>query len=257
MLEVKSKQSYGIVIKNVASHGPYSIERKGQRRIIVSNKRKIAMFHNGVQLDEFKKNKTIVKFLFRAVKSAGTKYIKNHQFEIEPIERTCACQYSNFELWDRMPANTEFYHIDARHCYWRVAYILGYIGKGLYQKYCDSSDMKVLRNISLAVFNSKHSREYFNEKSEKILEIISDTSLYSRLYNNIRHYTYNNSGEIKEAIPTFCIGYRVDGIYLLSEGLKEAKRIFKKNGLLFKVTKYVKVDNKNYSTTDGEIKKFV
>ncbi len=256
MLEVKSKDSYRIVLKNIASHGPYSIERKGQRRFIVANRKKLAVFHDGVKLDAFRDNKEIIKPLFRAVKCAGTKYIKKHQFTVEAIEPTASSQYTNHQAWESLLVNTEIYHLDAKHCYWRVAYVLGYISKPLYERYCDNKDFKVLRNISLALFNSKHSREYFDENNQKIGEIISDTSLYSRLYNNIRHYTYNNSGEIAKALGPLCIGYRVDGIFMLKEGVRKAKKIFEKNGLLFKVSKYLKVDDHNYCTKDGEIKKF-
>jgi hypothetical protein len=88
-------------------------------------------------------------------------------------------------------------------------------------------------------------------------EVECDVSLHTTLYDNIRHYTYNNSGQIKDTIPEYCIAYRVDGIYLLPEGLKKAKSIFRKNGLLFKVTKGVKVDDKNYCNEDGELKKIM
>jgi hypothetical protein len=54
-----------------------------------------------------------------------------------------------------------------------------------------------------------------------------------------------------------CFAYRTDGVFLLKPGLARAKKIFDANKLLYKIEKYVKIDNNSYSNIDGELKRFV
>jgi hypothetical protein len=253
MLEVRSKESFNIVFRNVAEKMPFVIHTRGQRKIVIANDKPVAIYQKTIT-EDILSNRKEAKQIMSIVRKSATKYIKNHLGDIPTIPRLCPVTFNNIDLWEEMGAGEEFYLIDASHCYWRVAYILGYISKNVYEKYAENKELKTLKNISLSILSSTIKREYY-QNGEKYLEIESDITDYKKIYNNIRHYAYNNSGEVKDAIPDFCIAYRVDGVYLLREGLKRAKAIFDKNNLLYKVTKCVKIDEKNYSNEDGEVKK--
>lgn len=256
MIITRSKQSYNIALKNISAKGNYTIDFDGSRQTIVRGKRKILKLSastNTILTDE----SVNIKVLFSVVKAAFSRYIvKKTDFNPEIIASTHSSCYSNRELWEKIPKDAEIIHIDARHCYWRIAMLLGYITEKTYKEYLDNDELKTLRNIALSRITSKHKREYYlNHKKINVIEC--DLTLHTRLYDNIRHYTYNNSGQVKEAIPDYCIAYRVDGIYMLPDGLKKAKEIFKKNGLLFKIQKFVKVDEKYCVDENGELKKIL
>lgn len=256
MIEAKTQEAYDRILKNISAKGRYAIEYKGQRTYIRTKGFRSVWMQRGVPSPDFQQNTEIIKPLFSEVRNSVTRYIKKNNFSPALIEAMYSSRYTNNKIWGSIKINTQFYHIDACHCYWRTAFVLGYIGKKIYEKYVNDKNLKMLRNISLSVLNSKIKVEYY-EHGTKYHEINCDISLHSTIYNNIRHYAYNNSGTIKDAIPECCINYRVDGIYLLAEGLEKAKSIFTSNGLLYKITKMIKVDDKHYSTEDGEIKKML
>lgn len=256
MLNVKSLNSFFLVKQNLDKKPSYIIHYRGARRIAISSGKPIAVF-NQSQVKENKEQRSLARKIMTETRSSITRYIRKHLDQgIPAIERKAPIYYLNRQLWSLMPVNSVFYLIDANHCYWRVAFILGYISKKLYLKYCDDPQCKTLRNIALAILNSSIKREYYR-KGKKTHEIDCDISQYRQVYTNIRHYTYNNSGMVKNACEDYCIAYRVDGVYLLPQGLNKAMTIFKKNDLLYKTQKCIKIDEFNYSTADGEIKKMI
>jgi hypothetical protein len=257
MLQIKSKQSFQVVLNNLAGRGNFVILRRGRRSTIIANNKEIAYHQDGISKEVTDKRIDASQIMIQT-RSLVTRYItkelkKGGLPEIERLHPVC---YSNRELWNELPAGTEFYLIDASHCYWRIAYVMGCINEKLYSKYAEDKDYKTLRLIALSILVTRIKREYYRD-GKLAYELETDTDTYRVVYQNIRYYAYNNSGQVKDAMPDLCIGYRVDGIYLLPEGLRKAKAIFKKNGLLYKTVKCIKVDDKNYSTSDGEIKKII
>jgi hypothetical protein len=255
MLNVKTIQSFLIVKQNLAKKPSFLIHIRGNRKIAIANGKPVAMYNQSANSDKGEDRKN-ARHIMTETRSAVTRYIRKNLDNIPAVNRSHPVFYTNKELWSLMPVNTMFYLIDANHCYWRVAYVLGYITKSLYLKYCDNADFKTLRNIALAILNTGIKREYY-KKGEKTHEIDCDVSQYRQVYTNIRHYTYNNSGMIRTQTPKYCIAYRVDGVYILPQGLKKAKTIFTKNNLLYKVEKCIKIDDNNFANGDGEIKKMI
>jgi hypothetical protein len=255
MIQIKTVDSFNDVIKIVSTKVPsYSLEVKGIRKILHANGKKLAAFRPGIPNPDLQSKKA--RKLMASVRSSVTRYIKKVNFEVPVIRKEYPVVFTNRLFWESIPANTEFYIIDARHCYWRIAFLQNYIGKNLYEKYAEDQEMKTVKNISLAVLNSIHKYEYYY-KDQKIHEVESDLTLYNRVYNNIRYSSYNLCGRIRNDLDDACFAYRTDGVFILKPGLHRAKKIFEANNLLYKIEKFIKIDNKSYCNSDGEIKKFM
>lgn len=260
MLKAKSAESFNKTAMVVSEKCLTIIETKSSRRILfirndTNDKREdIAEFQVGLPNKDLK-NK-LARDLMKNVRSSVTRYIKSVNFQVPEIKKEYPVIFTNRLFWESIPDNTDFYIIDAKHAYWRIAFLLGYIKKGMYEKYAENKEIKAVRNIALAILNSSHKCEYYQNR-KKIHECECDTSLYSRVYNNIRYFSYNLCGRLRNDLDNACFAYRTDGVFLLRFGLYRAKKIFEENNLLYKIEKCVKIDNKSYSNMDGELKRFV
>jgi hypothetical protein len=256
MLISKSSESFYKTAMVVSEKCLAIIETRSSRRVLSirnGKREEIAEFHAGIPNKDLQ-NKD-ARSLMKSVRSSVTKYIKSVDFQVPEIKKEYPVVFTNRLFWESIPNNTEFYIIDAKHAYWRIAFLHGYIKKGMYEKYAENKEMKAARNIALAILNSTHKCEYYLN-GEKIHECVCDTSLYSRIYNNIRYSSYNLCGRLRNDLDDACFAYRTDGVFLLKPGLHRAKKIFDDNNLLYKIEKCVKIDNKSYSTVDGELKRF-
>jgi hypothetical protein len=257
MLQSKTPESFRRTVMTVSRKCLAIVETKSSRSVLVvkEDKRKsLAEFRPGIPNKDLKPKEA--RIFMRSVRSSVTRYINSVNFQVPEIKKEYPVVFTNRLFWESIPDNTEFYIIDAKHAYWRIAFLLGYIKKGMYEKYAENKEMKAVRNISLAILNSTHKCDYYRD-GEKIIDITCDTSLYSRVYNNIRYFSYNLCGRLRNSLDDACFAYRTDGVFLLRPGLVRAKRIFEENNLLYKIEKCVKIDNKSYSNMDGELKRFV
>jgi hypothetical protein len=255
MLIAKSRREYDLILHNVAAKGDYQLHVRGSSSTIISGGQKIARSSFSVS-DEISAHRKMARTIMKTVRASVTRYITRNLGAIPEIKQLAPVIYHNQQAWEKLNGDDDFFLVDARHCYWRVAYVLGYISKHIYFRYLISEDYKRLRNISLSILMSGIRREYYRS-GEKIHSIECDVSQYRLIYKNIRFFTYNHSGMVRSMIGEQCIGYRTDGIFCTRAGLKETVYMFENNNLPCKITRCIKIDEKNYSTEDGEIKKMV
>lgn len=253
MITLKSKESFDIVLKNVGTKMPYSIQTQGSRKTVIARGVEVAEYFNGYRIPELKKMSALS--LISSVKRSALKYIASKDFHIPKIEQIYSSIYTDPKIWVNINDGGQFYIVDAKHCFWRIAYNMGVINEQTYRKHCDNPDSKVIRNIALAVLESDRKREYFIEK-ELIAEIHCDNTLLKQIYENIRFASYNMCGEIHELIPDYCFAYRTDAVFVLPEGVKAAKKVFRKNNMLIKLEKCTKVTADTYCNDNGELKTF-
>jgi hypothetical protein len=260
MLQSKSSESFNNTVLVVSEKCLAIVETKSSRSVLkimkpkIEKKKDIAEFRPGIPNKDLKPKEA--RILMKSVRASVSRYIKSVNFQVPEIRKEYPVIFTNRLFWESIPDNTDFYIIDAKHAYWRIAFIHGYIKKGMYEKYADNKEIKAVRNIALAILNSTHKCEYYRD-GQKIHECLCDTSLYSRVYNNIRYFSYNLCGQLRNDLDDACFAYRTDGVFLLKPGLHRAKKIFEENNLLYKIEKCVKIDNKSYSNMDGELKRFV
>jgi hypothetical protein len=253
MLQTKTSKSFDQLCNFISRKGLYSIQLKGKNKILYYNGKELANFREGEPNKDLKSKASHI--LMKTVRASITRYINKVNLDVPIIKQEYPVVFTNKLFWLSIPNETEFYIIDAKHAYWRIAYLKGYIGKRLYEKYAENGDMKVVRNISLSILCVVLKRQYYLG-DKLIAEIEADNSLYCRVYKNIRYTSYNLCGRLRNELDKHCFAYRTDGVFVLKPGLKRAKQIFEENNMPYKIDKCTKVDDKTYSNQDGELKTF-
>lgn len=191
--------------------------------------------------------------LLGQVSKSATKYIIDNNFEVETVPSYNGAVWVNRKKYREMKEGAKFYYVDASHCFWRIAFMLGYISEKLYLSILDKPELKPYRQMSLSCLVAPRGRKYF-KGGVKILEIFEDKRLYATIYNNIRFTAYNLMGYAKEQLGESIIAYKTDGVMVQKKGLAKAKKIFKDNGFDFSITECYKVDEIHFDY-DGVNKK--
>lgn len=178
------------------------------------------------------------------------KFIIQNKNNIEVVEKKYPrTSLVNKDLWKSLRVGQEFYYVDANHCFWRIAYLKGYITEAIYNRANANKDLKLTRNKALACTTSQVKVSYFNEEGKHINTIIENRNLYQRVFQNIRFTSYNLVADIYFAMPSVAIGYRTDAVMVLKEGLEAAKKYFEDHNMPYDIDKCVKKDNKTFINT--------
>lgn len=199
------------------------------------------------------------------VRKSVNAYIINHNFNIPPVELMHAPTSSFPDRFKAMQNGEEFFYVDIKHCYWRVAYLMGLIPKNLYVAYKDSDDHKITRNIALSTLASTRKREYYEARQphergypeSKLLytiECVSDH--YKQIYTNIRYTAYNLMGSIFMEVERDSLGYHIDGIFVTEESLGTVRTILKNRNYNYRTIKCSKLNNQEYLYNGDETKTF-
>ncbi len=198
--------------------------------------------------------------LLGRVSKSINKFIIDSDFEVKKIECSNGAVWVNRKKYREMKDGAKFYYVDASHCFWRIAYMLGYLNEKLYFSILEKPELKKYRNQSLSCIVAPKSRKYFKDgkpilmEDGKALEISEDKRLYATIYNNIRFTAYNLMGFAKEQLGDSIIAYKTDGVMVQKKGLSKAKKIFKDCGFDYSITECFKEDELFFDY-DGERKK--
>lgn len=203
-----------------------------------------------------KKLQSEILSLFGQVKKNINKYIVSNDFNINRIPQNCSSVNRDTINFKSMDIGQEFSYIDINHCFWRIAYIQGIISKKLYESILEKPHLKKFRNMSLSCIIAPRERTYFKNGIEQIT-ITEDTSIYEAIYDNIRFFSYNLCGEIKNRIPkdTF-LSHRTDAILCLTKSERLVIDIIEEHNLSCKVIKCKKIDEKTYLYNEQDVKRF-
>jgi hypothetical protein len=150
---------------------PFTIERKRNEVWFVSNGKRIAKAVSKNTISHIKNDETKnILSLFANVKKSINKYLVQHGLKINKIEKKYDSTFTNRLLFDSLPIGTSFYYIDVKHCYWRIAYLNGYISENYYKKILEKSDLKIYRNMALSCIIAAKTVEYYD--NGKLINII-------------------------------------------------------------------------------------
>lgn len=237
----------------------FNIEKKRSELNVVISGKKIAKFKNknAVESVDKKDNKSILN-IFSSVKKSINRYIIDNDFKISSVDKKHESSFTNRRLFDSLPYGTEFYYVDVKHCYWRIAYLNGYISEYYYNKVLENPDLKIFRNMALACIIAPKKVEYYID-GKHIWTIQEDTRLYEKIYENIRFTSWNIFGQLtyKKIGTDKTIGYFTDGIMIFKEDLPTVRTTLSRYKLKFNIVKCIKKNYREYLNTEiNTIKRF-
>jgi hypothetical protein len=238
---------------------PFTIEKKRNEVFFLSNGKKIAKAKSKNTISHVNKEevRNIIN-LFANVKKSINKYIIDNNVKVEPILKKYDSSFSNRILFDSFPIGTTFYYIDVKHCYWRIAYLNGYITENYYKKILEKPDLKIYRNMALSCIIAPKTVEYY-DNGELVNVIEEDTSIYQTIYENIRYKAWNIFGTLcfEKIGKEKTIGYYTDGIMILFNDINKVKATLSRNKLQFRITKCIKTKDRQWMNCDtNEFRRF-
>jgi hypothetical protein len=210
----------------------------------------VAMYKSSKRKKDKSLNKEIINLIANVAKNVNSFIRKsNCQFEIE--EERHSSTWTNRDLYDELDEGEIFYYIDVKHCFWRIAFLKGYISKRMYESILDKPHLKTYRNMALACIIAPASREYY-VRGRHVITIEEDKTLHRLIYDNIRFTAYNLMGDIAAVIgDAYVIGYRTDGILVLPDMKDEVVSLIEEQDYMCEVKKIIKIDDEFYRYEDG------
>ena len=238
---------------------PFTIEKKRNEVVFVSNGKRIAKAESKNTISHIRTDESRnILSLFANVKKSINKHIIQNGLQIDRIEKIYDSTFSNRLLFDSLPIGTNFFYLDVKHCYWRIAYLNGYISENYYKKILENPDLKIYRNMALSCIIAPKSVEYY-ENGELVSVIEEDTSIYQAIYENIRFKAWNIFGSLcfEKIGKEKTIGYYTDGIMVLSDDVAKVKATLTRNKLQYRMTKCIKTNNRQWMNCDtNEFRRF-
>jgi hypothetical protein len=238
---------------------PFTIEKKRNEVVFISNGKRIAKAERLNTISHVDKNETRnVLSLFSNVKKSINKFILKNNFNIPITEKKYDSSFSNRLLFDSLPIGTQFYYLDVKHCYWRIAYLNGYISENYYKKILENPDLKIYRNMALSCIIAPKIVEYYSN-GDLINVIEEDTQIYHTIYENIRFKAWNLFGSLcfEKIGKEKTIGYYTDGIMVFKEDVDKIKATLSRHKLQYKLTKCIKTKDRQWMNCDtNEIRRF-
>lgn len=238
---------------------PFTIEKKRNETIFISNGKRIAKAESKNSISNTKKEDTRnILNLFANVKKSINKYLIKTDMKVERTEKLYDSSFTNRLVFDSLPKGFVFYYIDVKHCYWRIAYLSGYISENYYKKILENPNLKIYRNMALSCIIAPKSVEYYEDG--KLINVIEeDTTIYQTIYENIRFNAWNIFGTLcfEKIGKEKTIGYYTDGIMIMSEDVEKVKATLTRNKLQYRVTKCIKTKDRQWMNCDtNEIRRF-
>ncbi|MCF8360730.1 MAG: hypothetical protein K9H26_18390 [Prolixibacteraceae bacterium] len=259
MIKAKNHNDIDVYKKNLVNKGSdfQIFEKSAQKSIIVNGKHIVTTQTKDKKLQAYfklgKKSSlinTIHKNVYKKTSEKG--------FAMQDIKPEYPPENRNRKAFAEIETDQKLVYIDINHAYWRVAFILGYIDKSLYEKYAYDQEYKLARNIGLSTMVSQKKKHYyFNGKYART--IVCENSMYEKMYKNIRYTTYNIIGELAELIGDGCLAYKVDGLLILNDNelIKFCKEYLKGKNVTFEIKRYKKLNEKELlSVKENKIKKY-
>lgn len=237
----------------------FVIEKKRAEVYVVLNGKKVAKLKsrtNVVNVDK-SKSKAIIN-LFASVKKSVNRYIIKQGFDVKAVQKKYSSVFSNRELFDELPVGSQFHYIDVKHCYWRIAFLKGYITEYLYNKILETDGMKLYRNMALACIVAPKQVTYYHN-GQVGQTVVEDNTLHDLVYKNIRYTAWNIFGRLafEKLGRERCIGYFTDGIMVFPSDLKQIQTVLARNELQHRVIDCEKTGYREYVyTEDGTVKNF-
>lgn len=149
----------------------------------------------------------------------------------------------NNKLYASLPAGSLFYNIDLSSAYWQIAHKLGYISTSIFEKYQNEARYKSVKRLCIS-FLARPNKMTYHFPDGLVNVIHCDTSCLKQVYDNIRNELYRIINTISDELNY--VEYNIDGISVLPEDKSKVKEYFKSEGLLYKTTICIKINEHQY-----------
>jgi hypothetical protein len=231
---------------------PYHVEQKRNTVVLIQyGKVAYQIERPNIALRDLPiKERYYILSIISRVKQQVTKYLKNNP-NYEIIRQRHNAAFRNRPLFDRI--DEDFWEVDIKHCFWRIAYLRGYINEKLYMEVLgQGSRLKIYRNMALSCIVAPKMRASNIPKKETV-HTIEDTTAYKHIYDNIRLSSYNMMGDIMyEVGENNVITYRTDGIFVTRDVLARVCKRMRKNGMFYNIRRCTKVGEKEIKSVNQE-----
>ena len=237
----------------------FVVQKKRNEMNILLDGKRIAKFKNNNSISHLQKDESkAILNLFSSVKKSINKHLVDSDFNVKIIPKKYDSTYSNKILFDELPIGTDFFYIDVKHCYWRIAYLKGYISEYFYLKVLENPELKIFRNMALSCIIAPKRVDYYQD-GEFLWQIEEDTSIYNDIYESIRFTAWNIFGNLtfNKIGKEKTIGYFTDGIMIFKEDIPIVRTVLARNQLQYKIVKCTKVEHRMYHNDDtNDVRKF-
>lgn len=230
----------------------FVIERKRNETAFIVNGKKVAKANKRNSINTTRTNDSNkVLNIFASVKKSINKYLEKNDFQISKKVKNYDSSFVNRGLFNSLPNGTTFYYVDVKHCYWRIAYLNGYISQNYYEKILKDPEMKLYRNMALSCIIAPRIMDYY-KNGQYIHTIQEDTQVYQDIYENIRFTAWNIFGKLcfERIGKEKTIGYFTDGIMVFEPDVNTVKTTLSRAKLQYSVVKCIKVGDKTYMNTE-------
>jgi len=230
----------------------FVIERKRNETAFIVNGKKVAKANKRNSINTTRNNDSNkVLNIFASVKKSINKYLEKNDFQISKKVKNYDSSFVNRGLFNSLQNGTTFYYIDVKHCYWRIAYLNGYISQNYYEKILKDPEMKLYRNMALSCIIAPRIMDYY-KNGQYIHTIQEDTQVYQDIYENIRFTAWNIFGKLcfERIGKEKTIGYFTDGIMVFEPDVNTVKTTLSRAKLQYVVVKCIKVGDKTYMNTE-------
>jgi hypothetical protein len=231
--------------------------KRGEKNIIVAGRNVAKLKRNNSISNLGSDDSKSILSLFASVKKSVNRYIVNKNFQIPVVPKRYNSVFVNRPLFDTLPVGSQFFYIDVKHCYWRIAFLQGVITDYYYNKVLEKPDLKLYRNMALACVIAGREREYY-PNGEFLMKIREDNSLHEQIYKNLRHTAWNIFGRLcfEQIGEDNCIGYYTDGILVFPDDLKTVKAVLARHKLQHRIIPCEKTAHREYVYIDeGDIRR--
>ena len=140
----------------------FVIERKRNETAFIVNGKKVAKANKRNSINTTRTNDSNkVLNIFASVKKSINRYLEKNEFQFPKKVKNYDSSFVNRGLFNSLQNGTPFYYIDVKHCYWRIAYLNGYISQNYYEKILKDPEMKLYRNMALSCIIAPRIMDYY------------------------------------------------------------------------------------------------
>lgn len=198
-------------------------------------------------------------WIFSATKKQVKAWLNSNRLEILP--EMYPSVKKNLSVYDNLPTYGKFLSTDMNHCYWRMAYNLGYIKLKLYERLIDEDlpeekqkEYKLLRNKALACLRTLETVHDL-QGLQRIRSYSNGSGEMEQLYNDLRNRCYKIIHDIADAIGEGFIKYRTDCIYYLPQHKDTVEAMLQQSDMPHRTYECKKIDDKYFCENYDAVKK--